>query len=97
MAAPLRVDPEVLRSAAALQSGVAGHLSGVADSRIVSGVATALARLDTAAACVQAGSLVERIAALLAVELADHAERLAVAADLYTRADEEIARWAGCR
>jgi hypothetical protein len=92
VAAPLRVNPEALRSAAAAESEVGAFLSGIGTGRAVTGVSGALPGLDSGSACELAGTVLDRFAGALAGELTAHSERLSLAADLYVRADEDIAR-----
>lgn len=93
MAAPLRVDPEALRSAAAAQSDVAAQLCGLPGAAAITGVAGSMAGLATAAAGAEAGATIDRVSAAVAGALTTHADRLRRAAELYTRTDEDLARW----
>ncbi|WP_197497263.1 type VII secretion target [Mycobacterium sp. 852013-51886_SCH5428379] len=97
MAAPLRVNPDSLHTAASWQTEVADHLTANSAGHAMTDAAGAVAGLATAAACDHATTVLDRVTAALAADLTTHAERLTAAADLYVRTDEDIARCLPCR
>ncbi|MBO0680021.1 hypothetical protein JRC04_21340 [Mycolicibacterium sp. S2-37] len=96
MAEPLQVNPDDLRSAASCCSEVGDYLRNLGTGRALGGAAAAVAG-SASAACDHAATVLDRITTVLAGDLATHSARLIRAADLYTRADEDIARCVGCR
>jgi hypothetical protein len=86
----LRVDPARLRAAAAAQAEVGAFVSGMATGQAMTSAADAMPGLASGAAAQFAGTVLDGVAGKVCGELSTHSDRLASAADLYSRADEEL-------
>jgi len=92
METALRVDPSVLREVAANQESVSAFVSQMAAGNTMSSAATAMTGLSSGAACVFVGTVLDTVAGTVGQQLSTHSTRLAAAADMYHRADEELGR-----
>jgi hypothetical protein len=90
--APLHVDPEHLRSAAAAQSAVASYVSGLATGQSMSAAVQSMPGLAVHEACCATGALLDALANDIGTDVARHAELMTVAAAHYQRMDSELGR-----
>lgn len=92
MTAPLRVDPERLRTAADVQSHVGDFVSGMATGPSLASAGTGMPGLLSESACQFAGMLFDTAADGVHNELMAHSTNLRAAAEQYQRVDEESER-----
>ena len=90
MTSVLRVDPALLRDVAAAQEDVGAFVSAMTAGRAMTDAALSMDGLSSGAACEFAGAVFDSVARTVGEQLTDHSTKLAAAADLYHRADEEL-------
>lgn len=92
MGATLRVNPEVLRTAAAAQNEVKAFVSGLALGQSLTTAGTGMTGLSTEGACQLVGTTFDTAATSVHDDLSAHADNLTTAADRYHRTDETLGR-----